>query len=65
MKRALISVSNKTGVIDFARELVNLGYEIVSSSGTAKYLKENGINVIEVSQVTGFPEILDGRFMRL
>ncbi|WP_343122158.1 hypothetical protein [Sulfurihydrogenibium azorense] len=37
----------------------------MSSSGTAKYLKENGINVIEVSQVTGFPEILDGRFMRL
>ncbi|MFN3978184.1 bifunctional phosphoribosylaminoimidazolecarboxamide formyltransferase/IMP cyclohydrolase [Sulfurihydrogenibium azorense] len=65
MKRALISVSNKTGVIDFARELVNLGYEIVSSSGTAKYLKENGINVIEVSQVTGFPEILDGRVKTL
>ena len=48
MKRALISVSDKTGVLEFAKELKNLGYEIISSSGTAKYLKENGIDVIEV-----------------
>ena len=65
MKRALISVSDKTGVLEFAKELKNLGYEIISSSGTAKYLKENGIDVIEVSQLTGFPEILDGRVKTL
>ncbi|MEJ5173517.1 MAG: bifunctional phosphoribosylaminoimidazolecarboxamide formyltransferase/IMP cyclohydrolase [Hydrogenothermaceae bacterium] len=65
MKRALISVSDKTGILDFAKSLKELGYEIVSSSGTAKYLRENGIDVIEVSQVTGFPEILDGRVKTL
>jgi len=65
LKRALISVSDKTGVLEFAKELKNLGYEIISSSGTAKYLKENGIDVIEVSQITGFPEILDGRVKTL
>ncbi|MGC8868703.1 MAG: bifunctional phosphoribosylaminoimidazolecarboxamide formyltransferase/IMP cyclohydrolase [Sulfurihydrogenibium sp.] len=65
MKRALISVSDKTGIVEFAKELVNLGYQIVSSSGTAKHLKENGIEVLEVSQVTGFPEILDGRVKTL
>ncbi|MGC9081159.1 bifunctional phosphoribosylaminoimidazolecarboxamide formyltransferase/inosine monophosphate cyclohydrolase [Sulfurihydrogenibium sp.] len=65
MKRALISVSDKTGIVEFAKELVNLGYQIVSSSGTAKHLKENGIEVLEVSQITGFPEILDGRVKTL
>ncbi len=65
MKRALISVSDKTGIVEFAKELVNLGYQIVSSSGTAKHLKENGIDVVEVSQITGFPEILDGRVKTL
>lgn len=65
MKRALISVSDKTGVVEFAKALVELGYQIISSSGTAKHLKENGIDVIEVSQVTGFPEILDGRVKTL
>jgi phosphoribosylaminoimidazolecarboxamide formyltransferase/IMP cyclohydrolase len=65
LKRALISVSDKTGIVEFAKELVNLGYQIVSSSGTAKHLKENGIEVLEVSQVTGFPEILDGRVKTL
>lgn len=65
MKRALISVSDKTGIVDFAKELVSLGYEIVSSSGTAKHLKENGIDVLEVSDITGFPEILDGRVKTL
>jgi len=65
LKRALISVSDKTGIVEFAKELVNLGYQIVSSSGTAKHLKENGIEVLEVSQITGFPEILDGRVKTL
>lgn len=65
MKRALISVSDKTGVVEFAKALVELGYQIISSSGTAKHLKENGIEVVEVSQITGFPEILDGRVKTL
>ncbi|MEZ0323626.1 MAG: bifunctional phosphoribosylaminoimidazolecarboxamide formyltransferase/IMP cyclohydrolase [Hydrogenothermaceae bacterium] len=65
MRRALISVSDKTGVLDFAKSLKEVGYEIVSSSGTAKYLRENGIEVVEVSHITGFPEILDGRVKTL
>ncbi len=64
-KRALISVSDKRGVVDFARSLVELGYEIISSSGTARVLKENGIPVIEVSEITGFPEIMGGRVKTL
>jgi phosphoribosylaminoimidazolecarboxamide formyltransferase/IMP cyclohydrolase len=64
-KRALISVSNKEGVVEFARELVNLGYEIISSSGTARKLKENGIPVTEISEITGFPEIMGGRVKTL
>ena len=64
-KRALISVSNKEKVVEFAKKLVELGYEIISSSGTAKKLKENGIPVIEVSQITGFPEIMGGRVKTL
>ncbi|NPA57711.1 MAG: bifunctional phosphoribosylaminoimidazolecarboxamide formyltransferase/IMP cyclohydrolase [Aquificae bacterium] len=64
-KRALISVSDKRGVVDFAKALVEMGYEIVSSSGTAKVLRENGIPVIEVSQITGFPEIMGGRVKTL
>lgn len=65
MKRALISVSDKTGVVEFGKALKELGYEIISSSGTAKHLRENGVEVIEVSQITGFPEILDGRVKTL
>ncbi|WP_297454875.1 bifunctional phosphoribosylaminoimidazolecarboxamide formyltransferase/IMP cyclohydrolase [Persephonella sp.] len=64
-KRALISVSDKRGVVDFAKALVELGYEIISSSGTARVLKENSIPVIEVSEITGFPEIMGGRVKTL
>ncbi len=64
-KRALISVSNKEGIVDFAKKLQELGYEIISSSGTAKVLRENGIDVIEVSEITGFPEIMGGRVKTL
>ncbi|WP_029520060.1 bifunctional phosphoribosylaminoimidazolecarboxamide formyltransferase/IMP cyclohydrolase [Persephonella sp. IF05-L8] len=64
-KRALISVSDKRGVVDFAKALVELDYEIISSSGTARVLKENGIPVIEVSEITGFPEIMGGRVKTL
>jgi phosphoribosylaminoimidazolecarboxamide formyltransferase / IMP cyclohydrolase len=65
MKQALISVSDKTGAVDFARELVRLGYRILSTGGTAKLLQQNGVPVVEVAQYTGFPEILDGRVKTL
>ena len=65
MKRALISVSDKTGAVDFAKELINLGYEIISTGGTAKTLRENGVEVLNVSDITGFPECLDGRVKTL
>lgn len=65
MKRALISVYDKAGIADFAGELRKLGWEIVSTGGTYKHLKENGIAVIEVNEVTGFPEMLDGRVKTL
>ena len=64
-KRALISVSDKTGVIEFAKQLVQLGFEIISTGGTKKTIHEAGIPVIGVSDVTGFPEILDGRVKTL
>lgn len=64
-KRALISVSDKTGIIDFAKELVKFGYEIISTGGTYKILNENMINVISVSDITGFAECLDGRVKTL
>lgn len=63
--RALISVSNKEGIIDLARKLSELHVEIISTGGTAKYLKENGIDVLEVQQITSFPEILNGRVKTL
>lgn len=65
MKRALISVSDKTGLADFAEFLVKQGYEIVSTGGTFKYLKEHGLQPIPIEEVTGFPEILDGRVKTL
>jgi phosphoribosylaminoimidazolecarboxamide formyltransferase/IMP cyclohydrolase len=65
IKRALISVSDKTGILEFARELNKLGVEIISTGGTAKLLKENNIPVKEVSEYTGFPEMLDGRVKTL
>ncbi|NMC27243.1 MAG: bifunctional phosphoribosylaminoimidazolecarboxamide formyltransferase/IMP cyclohydrolase [Syntrophomonadaceae bacterium] len=65
MKRALISVSNKEGVVEFARGLEMLGYEIISTGGTYKSLHEAGINVKPVAEITGFPEILDGRVKTL
>ena len=65
IKRALISVSDKTGVADFARSLAARGVEILSTGGTARLLASNGIAVVEVSDVTGFPEMLDGRVKTL
>lgn len=63
--RALISVSDKTGVVEFAKELEALGWEILSTSGTMKMLREAGVKVTSVSDVTGFPEICDGRVKTL
>ncbi|PGY07035.1 bifunctional phosphoribosylaminoimidazolecarboxamide formyltransferase/IMP cyclohydrolase [Bacillus sp. AFS031507] len=64
-KRALISVSDKNGITEFARELVSLGYELISTGGTKKALQEQGIPVLSVSDVTNFPEILEGRVKTL
>src|SRR5690554_3256607 len=65
VRRALISVSDKTGVVDFARELSALGVEILSTGGTWKLLRDNNINVVEVADYTGFPEMMDGRVKTL
>ncbi|KUO68585.1 MAG: bifunctional phosphoribosylaminoimidazolecarboxamide formyltransferase/inosine monophosphate cyclohydrolase [Clostridia bacterium BRH_c25] len=65
IKRAIISVSDKTGIVDFARELAKLGVEIISTGGTAKALEEAGIKVIGISEITGYPECLDGRVKTL
>ncbi|MBC7751730.1 MAG: bifunctional phosphoribosylaminoimidazolecarboxamide formyltransferase/IMP cyclohydrolase, partial [Candidatus Saccharibacteria bacterium] len=65
VSRALISVSDKTGIIEFARELSALNIELLSTGGTYKLLKENNIPVVEVSEHTGFPEMMDGRVKTL
>ncbi len=65
IKRALISVTDKSGLVEFARELVAHGVEILSTGGTAKLLQDNGVPVVEVSDYTGFPEMLDGRVKTL
>jgi phosphoribosylaminoimidazolecarboxamide formyltransferase/IMP cyclohydrolase len=64
-QRALISVFNKEGILDLASCLIGLGWELLSTGGTSKYLQENGIPVTDVSAVTGFPECLDGRVKTL
>jgi phosphoribosylaminoimidazolecarboxamide formyltransferase / IMP cyclohydrolase len=65
MRRALISVSDKKGILEFAQGLQELGVEIISTGGTAKLLAEQGVKVTGISEVTGFPEILDGRVKTL
>ena len=65
IRRALISVSDKTGVVDFARQLKELGVDIISTGGTATALRDAGIEVRDVSDVTGFPEMMDGRVKTL
>ena len=64
-RRALLSVSDKTGLVAFAEGLVVAGFEILSTGGTARSLREAGITVTDVSDVTGFPEIMDGRVKTL
>ena len=65
VKRALVSVSDKTGVVEFCQQLSKLGISILSTGGTAKLLTKNNISVLEVSDYTGFPEIMDGRVKTL
>ena len=65
MKRALISVYDKEGIVEFATSLDKLGWEIISTGGTSRVLKEAGIDILEVEDVTNFPEILDGRVKTL
>ena len=65
IRRVLISVTDKTGVVEFARELAALGAELISTGGTARMIREAGVPVRDVSEVTGFPEMLDGRVKTL
>ncbi len=65
MNRALLSVTDKTGLGEFARALVALGFELISTGGTSKFLRDSGLPVTDVSEVTGFPEMLDGRVKTL
>src|SRR5437660_9027020 len=65
IRRALISVSDKTGLTEFARTLVGHGVQLISTGGTAKALRDAGLTVTDVSKVTGFPEIMDGRVKTL
>src|SRR6266404_2528830 len=65
IQRAILSVTDKSGLVDFARKLVAFGVELVSTGGTAKLLRDSGIAVKEISELTGFPEMLDGRVKTL
>lgn len=65
MQRALISLTDKSGIEEFARQLQGFGIEILSTGGTAKKMRENGITVKDVAEFTGFPEMLDGRVKTL
>src|SRR5919202_4357161 len=65
VERALVSVSKSDGLIDFVRGLSNLGIELITTGGTGRVLREAGIAVREISELTGFPEILDGRVKTL
>ena len=65
IQRAIISVTDKTGIVDFARQLATMGIELISTGGTATLLRDSGIPVQDISQLTGFPEMLDGRVKTL
>ena len=65
IQRAILSVTDKTGLVDFARQLSGLGVELISTGGTAKLLRDSGIAVKDISELTGFPEMLDGRVKTL
>lgn len=65
IQRAIISLSDKSGILEFAGEVQTFGVEILSTGGTARTLRENGLKVVDISEYTGFPEILDGRVKTL
>ncbi len=65
IQRAILSVTDKTGLVEFARRLAAMGVELVSTGGTAKLLRDSGIEVKDISDLTGFPEMLDGRVKTL
>src|SRR3989440_11275204 len=65
IQRAILSVTDKTGLSDFARKLSSFGIELISTGGTAKLLRDSGIAVKDISDLTGFPEMLDGRVKTL
>src|SRR5574337_1077105 len=65
VQRAILSVTDKTGLADFARKLSGMGVELISTGGTAKLLRESGVTVKDISELTGFPEMLDGRVKTL
>ena len=65
VQRAILSVTDKTGLVDFARKLATLGMELISTGGTAKLLRDSGVTVKDISELTGFPEMLDGRVKTL
>src|SRR6266700_4608185 len=65
IQRAILSVTDKTGLVDFARKLEGMGVELISTGGTAKLLRDSGVTVKDISELTGFPEMLDGRVKTL
>src|SRR6187399_3316748 len=65
VRRALLSCSDKSGLVAFAQGLVNLGFELISTGGTRKTLQDAGLPVMDISEYTGFPEMLDGRVKTL
>ena len=65
IQRAILSVTDKTGLVEFARKLSRLGIELISTGGTAKLLRDSGVAVKDISELTGFPEMLDGRVKTL
>src|SRR5881296_4118857 len=65
IRRAILSVTDKTGLVDFASKLAGMGVELISTGGTAKLLRDSGITVKDISELTGFPEMLDGRVKTL
>src|SRR5947209_13540188 len=65
IRRAILSVTDKTGLVDFAQKLTGMGVELISTGGTAKLLRDGGISVKDISELTGFPEMLDGRVKTL
>ena len=65
IERAIISVTDKSGIVEFSRKLSDMGVEILSTGGTAKAIREGGVKVMDISEYTGFPEMLDGRVKTL